>query len=268
MTRFPHGILHHMLTLVGISVLIMLFGCAGQRPVTSAASYNSPETALRALAASSAGDQAITATTRITIDRNGDRYPLKIATMIQRPASLRVESLPLMGPPDFLLSIVDEELRVFFPGKKAFYIGRATPRNLSRFLPVSLPAAEVIPLLMGASPDSPEEIQSMRGELTEGLYRIDQYGSHAKIRTLWIDPAREQLIRFQRFSTSGTILFSADFAEYVRIGKRFLPKKITIRKEETGTLTIRHTDFRQVPANSESFPLQIPEGLLPILLDP
>jgi hypothetical protein len=267
MIQAARCLLHRALPLFSIAALA-LSGCAGHKPSLPVAFYDSPEVALRALAASSPGTQAFTATTRITIDRHGDRYPLKVAVMMQRPAFLRVESIPLMGSPDFYLSIAEGELRVFLPGKGAFYTGRATPRNISRFLSVFMPAADMVSLLMGVPPEGAEEMQSLRGDREEGLYHIDQYKSGRRMRSLWIDPADGRLIRFQRFMEEEAVTYTADFADYARIGKGFLPQQVTIRIEEIAVLTVRHADLRQFAADPESFPLPVPEGITPILLDP
>jgi hypothetical protein len=261
------ALLHRFLPLFLIAALA-LSGCAGHKPSVPLVFYDSPEAALRALAATSPGAQAVTATTRITINHHGDRYPLKVAVMMQRPAFLRVESIPLMGPPDFYLSIAEGELRVFLPGKGAFYTGRATPQNISRFFPVSMPAADIVSLLMGVPPDGAEEMQSLGGEREEGLYRIDQYRSGRRTRSLWIDPADGMLIRIRRFTEEGTVIYTADFADHARIGEGFLPQQLTIREEEIPILSARHADLRQITADPESFPLPIPDGIIPILLDP
>jgi hypothetical protein len=267
LTVNARGLLHRGLPLFWIAVLV-LSGCAGYKPSVPIAFYDSPEAALRALAAISPGAQAFTATTRITINRNGERYLLKAAVMMQRPAFLRVESIPLMGPSDFYLSVAEGELRVYLPGKGAFYTGRATPRNISRFLSVSMSAADMVSLLMGVAPEGAEEMQSLGGDREEGLYRVDQYKSGRRLRSLWIDPAGGRLIRFRRFMEEGTVLYTADFADHTRIGEGFLPQQVTIRVEEMAVLTVRHADLRQFTADPESFPLPVPEGITPILLDP
>jgi hypothetical protein len=223
MIQAIRGLLHRTLPLFLIAALT-LSGCAGHKPSVPPAFYDSPGAALRALAASSPGAQAVTATTRIAINRHGERYPLKVAVMMQRPDFLRVESIPLMGPPDFYLSIAEGELRVFLPGKSAFYTGRATPQN-------SMPAADMVSLLMGVPPDGAEEMQSPGGESEEGLYRVDQYLSGRKTRSLWIDPAGGRLIRLRRFTEEGTVVYTADFADHARIGEGFLPQQLTIREE-------------------------------------
>jgi hypothetical protein len=268
MTANTRGLLHRTLPLFWIAALV-LCGCAGHMPSLSPAFYDSPEAALRALAATSPGAQAVTATTRIAINRHGERYPLKVAVMMQRPAFLRVESIPLMGPPDFYLSISEGELRVFLPGKGAFYTGRATPQNISRFFPVSMPAADMVSLLMGVPPGGAKEMQSPGGEREEGLYRVDQYISGRKTRSLWIDPAGGRLMRIRMFTEEGRIVYTTDFSDHARIGEGFLPQQLTIREEEIpAVLTVRHADLRQIAVDPESFPLPVPDGITPILLDP
>jgi hypothetical protein len=263
------GLHHRALSLFRIALLaLLLSGCAGHKlPLAPAVFFDSPEAALRALAASSPGAAAVTATTRIVIDRHGERYPLKAAVMMQRPALLRVESIPLMGPPDFYLSIAGGELRVFLPGKGAFYTGRATPGNLSRFLYVALPAADMVSLLMGVPPDEGENMGSPGGEREDGLYRVDQYLSGRIMRSLWIDQAG-RLIRLRRFTEEGKVVHTADFADHVRVGEGYLPQQLTIREEETTTLTVRHADIRPIAVDPESFPLPVPDGITPILIDP
>jgi hypothetical protein len=261
------SLLHRFLPLFWIAALV-LAGCAGHMPPVPLTYYDSPESALRALAAASPGAQAVTATTRITVNRDGDRYPLKVAAMMQRPDYLRVESIPLMGPPDFYLSLAEGELRVFLPGKGAFYTGRATPQSISRFFSVPMPAADMVSLLMGVPPDGAKEMQSLGGGWEDGLYRVDQYRSGRRTRSLWIDPAGGLLIRLRVFTEEGMIVYTADFADHAHIGEGFLPQQLTIREGEIPVLIVRHADLRQIAVDPESFPLQIPDGITPTLLDP
>jgi len=43
---------------------------------------------------------------------------------------------------------------------------------------------------------------------------------------------------------------------------------VTIRVEEMAVLNVRYSDLRPFEADPGSFPLQIPEGMTPIRLDP
>jgi hypothetical protein len=258
---FGHGIL---LLLLIMTLGPLLSGCAGRRVATPGMGYLSPEAAFRALAESDPGIQTITVTARIEINSR-ERHFLKAALMMRKPAHLRLESIPLLGPPDFFLSIDAGEIRVFLPEKRVFYADRATEGNLSRFFPLALPAAEMVSLLMGRLPVTEDRASYWRGEWEEGMYRIDQYRAEGKILSLWIDPEGDLLRRIRTFTEEGSIAYTAEFAEHARAGEGFLPQRLTITREGV-SLAVRYTDIR-LDNGGESFALPVPEGITPLPLD-
>ena len=240
-----------------------LTGCAGGKAAAVPAGvFAQPEAALRALAASGPIG-TVTATARIEITSHGERYPLKAAMMIRGPADLRLESIPLLGLPDFFLSIDGGELRVFLPGKGAFYAGPATSATISRFFPLALPPAEIVSLLMGRPPGEEEASPSLGGEHEDGLYRVDQYRNGRKVRSLWIAQGGV-LIRARAFTEKEEIVYTADFEDYTQAGKGFMPQRLTISGEAM-SLTLRYTEIRMLD-DAVSFALTIPEGVTPIPL--
>jgi hypothetical protein len=252
-----------MLALLAITA-VGLSGCAGGRVASPGATYDSPGTALHALAAS-APKGTITATARIMISYRGERYPLKAAMMMRRPADLRLESIPLLGPPDFLLSIERGELRVFFPGDGTFYVGPATRWNISRFLHLPLPAAEAVAILMGRPPEEWESPNEWQGEREEGYYRIDRYLAGRKTCSLWIDPVADLLIRVRAFTEGGEIAYSADFTDHSRVRGGFLPHRLTLIGEAV-SLDLHYTEMDLRGDDATSFALPVPEGIIPIPL--
>jgi hypothetical protein len=263
---FPRGIL---LPLLITALAAAFLGCAVSRAVPShppGGAYLSPDDALRAQEATTPGDQTLTVTARIEINAHGERRPLKAALMMKKPARLRLESVPLLGPPDFLLSIDAGELRVFSPGNDggSFYIGRSTARNVNRFFPLALPAADIISLLMGQPPRT-EEASSHQGEWEEGLYRVDRCVAGEKILSLWIDPVGDLLRRVRAFTEGGNIAYMAEFEDHTSVGVYFLPKRLTITGE-AASLTLRYTEAR-LDNDAEPFALPIPEGIVPIPLE-
>ena len=239
----------------------ILSGCAGGRVAEPGSPYLSPETALRALASSDPGDRTLTAIARIEIKNHSGRHVLKAALMMKRPARLRLESIPLFGPPDFFLSLDAGEIRVFLPGKAAFYADRATEENLSRFIPLALSATEMVSLLMGRLPEAEETGSVRQGKWEDGLYRVDQYRSGGKILSAWIDPAGDLLRRIQTYSEAGNVAYTAEFMEHAGEEGGFLPRRLTITQEAV-SLAVRYTDVR-LDNGGESFALPVPEGITP-----
>jgi hypothetical protein len=184
---------------------------------------------------------------------------------MRRPADLRLESIPLFGPPDFLLSIERGELRVFFPEKETFYSGPATRWNISRFLHLPLPAAEIVAILMGRLPEEWEGSNSWHGEQEEGYYRVDRYLAGKKIGSVWIDPVTNVLIRVRAFTEGEETAYTADFADHARVGEGFLPRRVTIAGEGV-SLALRYTEIGLLDDDTASFALPVPEGITPISL--
>jgi hypothetical protein len=255
---FRYGI---PLMLLVLALGSILSGCAGRRVAVSGMEYPSPEAALKALKSSDPGDRTITVTARIEIKRHNEQLLMKAALMMRRPTHLRLESIPLFGPPDFFLSIEAGEIRVFLPGKGIFYLDRATEENLSRFFPLAMPPAEMVSLLMGRLPETEETVSSRGGEWEDGMYRVDQYGSGRRILSLWIDPAGDLLRRIRTFTEEGNIAYTADFEEHARAGAGFLPQRLSITREAV-SLAVRYTDVG-LDDDEDSFALPVPEGIIP-----
>jgi hypothetical protein len=253
------------LALLTAALALLLGGCTATRvAIAPGASYGSPQAALQAIAARSPA-QAVTATARIEIVSASERYPFKAALMMKPPASLRLESIPLLGPPDFFLTLNGSELRVFLPPKGLFYTGRATAWSLSRFIHLALPPAEIVSLLMGQSPaeakgDSPS---FWRGEREEGFYRIDRYMAGQRVRSLWIDPDGDRLIRIRVFAGGDTPPYTAEFAEHTRVGDALVPQRLKITGEGL-SFSLLYTELLPLAdEDAEAFVLPVPEGITP-----
>ena len=193
-----------LLLLLIMALGSLLSGCAGRRVAVSGNGYLSPEAALRALASSDPGDRTITVTARIEIKRHSERHLLKAALMMKRPAHLRLESIPLFGPPDFFLSIEAGEIRVFLPGKGDFLCRPGHREESFPILP-SGPAGgrDSLPPDGPLTGDRGDGFFIWRGEWEDGMYRVDQYRSGGKILSLWIDPTGDLLRRIRTFTEGG-----------------------------------------------------------------
>jgi len=244
---------------------ILLSGCAAVKPAVPSVTYVSPEAALGALSLP-VPSAALTATARIEILTRSERYPLKAALILKEPASLRLESIPLLGPPDFVLTLHDGQLRAYFPQRGTFYAGPATPRTLSRFLPLAMPPAEIVPLMMGRPPaEDPLARPVLKGGKEEGLYRVDQIVLGAKARSLWIDPAGGRLAKVRTFAADGRVLYTAEFDEHIRVGNAWTPQRLVITGQD-GSVRIAYTDIAPLEEEADVFVL-LPEGITPIPLD-
>lgn len=245
---------------------LLLSGCAAVKTAVPSVTYVSPEAALGSLTLP-VPPPALAATARIEILARSERYPLKAALILKKPASLRMESIPLLGPPDFFLTVHDGQLRAYLPQNGTFYVGPATTRTLSRFLPLALPPAEIVSLMLGRAPgEKPTPGMVLQGGEEEGLYRVDEIVLGAKTQSLWIDPDGGRLMKVRTFAADGGILYTAEFDEHIRIGNAWIPRRLVIAGQD-GSVRVSYTDIATLDDDADVFVLPIPEGISPTPLD-
>lgn len=208
---------------------------------------------------------------RIDINSDGGRYPLKVAAMLKLPSLMRIETLPVIGPPDFFLSTTNDALKVFMPAKQAFYIGRPSGINMALFFPLSLPPRDMVRIFMGLPPMIPDKNLSLKDEAINGERTIEVLSSDGKIiLILRTDGTDNLLAGMEVFSLDGEkLLYRISYGEYINVGSSKLPQRIILVSKETdATMEVRYSDMElSQDADERLFDLALPPGITPIMLD-
>jgi len=250
-------------------LLVVLMWCvAGCRPPSGALRPPEvravPENTLAALAAADRFDGAFQALARIELSGNRGAYPLKAAILMRWPDALRVEHLPLLGPPDFFMTLAGSRLQISVPGEKAYWTGAPTRENLASFLPIGLSGGELIALLRGSCPPG-EGITSVQtvAEADGDAGRLDLFAPDGKRLTLWTDPTSRHVQRCTRFAEDGREVYTVRFEDHRLLSGRPWPMRIrfTAPGPPATVMTVRYTDpVLSADAGPERFDLTIPPG--------
>jgi len=252
-------------------LVVLMLGIAGCRPPTGALRPTPvgtiPEHTLAALASADRFDGTFQALTRIELSGDRGAYPLKAAILMKWPDALRIEHLPLLGPPDFFMTLAGSRLQISVPGAKAYWTGAPNRENLSSFLPIGLSGGELIALLRGSCPPG-EGITSVRTvpEADTDAGRLDLFDPYGKRLTLWTDPASHHVQRCTRFAEDGKELYTVRFEDYRLLSGRPWPMRIrfTAPGPPATKMSVRYTDPVLSPDTvPERFDLPIPPGTLP-----
>lgn len=210
---------------------------------------------------------------RITFQGPEGTYTAKYAVLARFPDALRVESIPPIGPPDIFVAIKGNSLKAYIPGKKVFYIGTASRKNLSHFFPFPLEVRETIPILMGALPPGfAGEKTSLKGTNDGGHYRVDVLSGGERLRSFWVDLSTGELVRVDFSGQGGKTLYSARLDDFEITEGVPVPQRIDIGLEADGsgplTLRIRYSDLQLSSGGDEAvYDLPIPPGVEPLLLN-
>lgn len=259
-----------------LCLLIMTAGCATLKTAPAGPVLPPPPDIIEKISRAGLQNRILTGTVHLTIESAEGFFSKKGAIAVQYPSSLRLETLSPLGPPDLHLVLCGNILKVFLPGEGKFYISRSAETSLPRFIPLRLGIGEVIPLLAGMPPPGMLKNRTLLGaEKEDLLYRIDSFSDEKKRRrSLWLEPGRMELARFESLGTDGDVLGTVILKNYRRVGGIDVPDRVEIRSEgEEGAgasvIRIRYSDLELASGeeNKGLFDLEIPSGIKPHLLD-
>jgi hypothetical protein len=206
------------------------------------------------------------------IETMGRKYPARMAVMAKGLDCLRMEAIPLIGPPDFMLSIKGNRLRVYLPSKGEFYNGEAS-RHLSRFVPIPIDVRDIVPVLMGTYPPL-EKGDCFTDVLTEGeLRRVNVVSATGDPRMcLWFKTQDRNLARLTMTDRLEQTEHTVVFSDYTMIDDIVMPQKIVIRRggmvSIPQTITIRYTDMEfSDDIDDKDFELPLPAGVKLVEMD-
>jgi outer membrane lipoprotein-sorting protein len=213
---------------------------------------------------------ALSAMADIDLRTSGGRQHQRVALLLQLPSLMRMESIPLFGPPDFFLSLNREKLKIFLPGKKEFYQGRPTQENLSHFLPIRLSPTDMVYTLLGLPPPlATGEAIAYRESRDGDKNRLDIFFNNRLIRTLWSDANIERLTDMEIRDAETEQQYLISYENYISLEERAMPQQVTIgSKNGNARIIVQYDDLELFPSGDEgSFDLPIPRGISPTGLD-
>jgi len=260
-----------------LSLLCIFPGCATRTTstVNHVATHSSPppREILEKIDRDHQSNNALKAIAHIEVNTLRGRYPVKAAVMVKKPSSLRLEILPLIGPPELILSVHRNILKVFLPQKGEFYIGQASEKNLGEFFPFPMKGfvmEDITSILLGTHPAVKEESLTFRASHDEGFYRVDILSEKRKIQSLLIDIENNTLMRVNLFDNDNNQRFSVRFSGQIVAEKLTIPNTISLTAggDESPRIIIRYSDAQSAAeVDAASFDLQPPPNATIISMD-
>jgi len=204
-------------------------------------------------------NERITATARIDIETAQGRYPMRFALIIQKPSSLRLEMLPVIGTPDLFLVATPEDLKIWIPSKGEFYVGKPTAANVARFLSWGMNIEDLVSILTGSCPSLAGDQPAGRVSEEDGLLRVDTKQPQGVSRSVWMK-RNGTITKLVRYDSSGREIHIVEY-EYDD-STSMSPRGIYIRSADRSTsMTLKYSEWQiEKATEGKVFELTAPEG--------
>jgi hypothetical protein len=211
-------------------------------------------------------DKIINALAQIDLITPQGYQPLKAALILKKPSYMRLELLPVIGTPDFILAATPAQLRIFIPSRGEFYQGRPTGSNLERFMPLAINIEDIVMIASGAYPYLPGDSVSCKGYQDGKSLRIEMKDQSGNSQILFIGE-KNRLLKLVRNDESGREIYHVRYEDYK--SENELAGKITINMADSVTsVSIKYSSVKIEEASDLSiFELPVPDGVKTIMLD-
>ncbi len=135
-------------TLVAMAAAL-LAGCAHAPPASLS---RDPAALLDQVRAAQARVQRVRGSARVHVESPGGSGTVNEFVAAEKPDRVHLETLDFFGNPAAVLVAAGGRFAFLDHRANVFYRGEATPENVSRFLPVLIPAEELVTILCGSAP--------------------------------------------------------------------------------------------------------------------
>ncbi|MEQ9500494.1 MAG: DUF4292 domain-containing protein [Deltaproteobacteria bacterium] len=198
---------------------------------------------------------------RVTYYGDQGRVRLKAVLLAERPGRFRIETLSPLEQPIDVMACDGETLWLLSQGR--LKTGRATPQNISRLLPLSMKASEVVDTLLGGVPTSdrfdPAKVERIEDTDALALELTSNLDERVWLR---VDPVKRVVEEMKLFATNHAERVHVKFDDFEATpGGRPLPRSMEIRMDGLDVrIKLTEADV-DVPLDARLFTLVPPDGV-------
>jgi len=250
--------------------LSFLTSCTGLRPHRYPFKpISSPDEILRRIESSEREVKDLKGIAKVKVANVNRKYSLKEVIIVQRPSSLRMETL-LFGQPQFFLTASDNRLSILSLKENRLYHGKVTPENLSVIFPIYMKTEHLFSILLGSVPFIDYIDIDTEFLQEENIYLVEllEKGRAAR-QLLWVEPFDFSVLKSEIYDSSKNLVLRVKFDNYERVNGSLFPMSTAILLPLSST-SIK-IDYSEVEINTgvnrDSFNLEVPPGVEIVNLD-
>ncbi len=212
-----------------LALPLFLLGCPPKRiEYGPTGPIDDPQALLKLVDASEARVISLEGESKVRVDTPQGKGSFSMFVALSRPGLIHFEPLDFFGRPVAVLVVNGDSFGLYQSQENRYYTGPASPANVSRFLPVVLPAEELTRIMLGVAPRIPHEQVELRVDDKECLCYVLTLRRGNVTQTLEIDP---RLYRVKKSELRGIAAYDLEFDDFFERGEVSFPRKVRLIAE-------------------------------------
>jgi hypothetical protein len=172
------------------------------------------------------------------VDGRGKKGNVQLFVAVAAPASVHLEVLDFFGKPQGILISDGHRFVLFTSDVGVWQRGQASAENVARVVPVSLPPAQLVSMLLGRAPRLDDPAPTLAVDAEANAFRVTLHAG-GRTQDLWVDPTGKRVIRSRVDGPGG---YTLAFERFEDIRGVPFPRAITFSGQ--GSVALEYTDVR------------------------
>lgn len=246
-----------------IFCLSFLSGCAFLWPGRVPREILSSSDLLQRIQARNRRIQSIRALARVTINIGETRIRLEELIIFNKPASIRVEALSLIGQPLLYLTTDGEFFEALIPAENRLYRGEEAMKYLSSFFHFNGDARNIIPLIVGEITWAGYDSLAIHYSERDKVYILKEDTPEGSTRIYWINPFHFSLVRAAELDNLQNPQWEVLLGNFRKKDGIIFPMSIEFQGFSSGSRMKMHLLEWKInpPLDEDAFRLDVPKGV-------
>lgn len=196
---------------------------------------------------------------RLHVDSRDARGSAGLFVSVAHPALVHLQPLDFFNRPQGVLVSDGTDFTLYSVPENQVLVGPASPPNVSRLLPILIPAEELVAVMLGRAPRLPEAEPTLSFDEDAGTYRLE-LRREGVLQTLWVHPEH---FRVMRSEIRGAPAYDLQFSDFMRTADVALPRHVILASQAgEARLELRYRDVVvNGPLNLTDFEFTPPPGV-------
>lgn len=225
-----------------------------------------PEALLKLVDETEAKVFALDGDAKVRVNTPEAKGAFTMYTALSRPALVHLEPLDFFGKPQAVLVVNGDTFGLYQAQDNRYYTGPASPENVSRFLPITVPAPELVQIMLGDVPRIPHERLELTSDEKCACYVVTLHRGEVT-QTLQVHPRSFRVLRSEVRGAPAYDLLLEDYGEF---GTVSFPRRIKLTAADAKVeldLRYENVTLNKAP-DLTMFEVAAPEGIEVVEVDP